>query len=246
MRATLLAGSIVVLCAAMAVSLFAQNGAPLENSKQMVVVTTADWTAIQGTMQLYERAGNGWSRTGEPIAVVVGRSGLGWGSGLIASVRKPSDPIKHEGDGRSPAGIFPIGAAFGFDEQKPEWLKLPYMPLNAATECVDDAGSSYYNAVVDRVATLKPDWNSSEKMRSIDVYRWGVVVDQNTARQQGAGSCIFLHIWNGPERPTAGCTAMERAKLEDVMKWLDPSAHPVMVALPRAEYERLRSTFQLP
>lgn len=246
MRATLLVGCIGLLCAVVAVSSFGQNGSPLQSAKQLVVVTTADWGAIQGTMQRYERSGNGWSKVGQPIAVVVGRTGMGWGSGLIASATKTGDPVKQEGDGRSPAGVFPIGSAFGYDEQKPEWLKLPYVPLNAATECVDDAGSSYYNAVVDRVSTASPNWNSSEKMRSIDVYRWGVVVNQNAARERAAGSCIFLHIWKGPERPTAGCTAMEQAKLEELMQWLDPSAHPLMVTLPRAEYDRLRSTWQLP
>jgi D-alanyl-D-alanine dipeptidase len=243
MRANLWVGCIGVLCAALSISSFAQSRSPLESAKQLILVTTPEWGSNQGMMYRYERSGNGWSQVGEPIAVVVGSGGLGWGSGLIAPAMRAGDPTKHEGDGRSPAGVFSISAAFGFEEEKPEWLRLPYLPLNDATECVDDASSSYYNAVVDRV---KPDWNSSEKMRSIDVYRWGVVVNQNAARERGAGSCIFLHIWKGPVRPTAGCTAMEQPKLEKLLRWLDSSAHPLMVALPRAEYDRLRSTWQLP
>ena len=83
---------------------------------------------------------------------------------------KAGDPAKHEGDGRSPAGVFPIGAAFGFEEEKPEWLRLPYLPLNDATECVDDAGSSYYNAVVDRV---KPDWNRFSPTKAVNQSQFG-------------------------------------------------------------------------
>lgn len=246
MRPIFVLAGISVLCLAAAIAVSGETATPLRDARQLVVVTTPDWKDIHGTLRRYERAGNGWSTVGEAIPVVIGRSGLGWGLGAVHPVARAEDPVKQEGDGRSPAGVFPIGAAFGYDTAKPQWLKLPYIPLGASTECVDDATSDYYNAVVDRVATLKPEWNSSEKMRSIDVYRWGVVVNQNSGRKRGGGSCIFLHIWNGPERPTAGCTAMEQAKLEELMRWLDASAHPAMVALPIAEYERRRSEWGLP
>lgn len=244
MRTTLLRCFVVLF--ALRIVCLGQTGAPLETVRQLVVVTTPDWNTSNGTLQLFERNDAGWSRVGGPIQVVVGRSGLGWGSGFHASAAKFGDPVKREGDGRSPAGVFPIGAAFGFDPEKPDWLKLAYISLTSATECVDDPSSRYYNAVVDRVATVKSDWSSSEKMRSIGVYRWGVVVNQNTARQPGAGSCIFLHIWSGPEQPTAGCTAMEQGNLEQLMGWLDERSKPLMVTLPRREYERLRSQWQLP
>lgn len=237
---------VSLICTAMLLGASARAGAPLGNARQLVVVTTPDWNDIHGKLYRYERSKIGWTRVGEPFSVVIGRKGLGWGLGTVSSLRKPGDPVKQEGDGRSPAGVFPIGAGFGYDSQKPDWMKLPYIPLTSATECVDDAKSEYYNAVVDRVATLKPDWDSSEKMRSIDVYRWGVVVNQNAAHQRSGGSCIFLHIWHGPERPTAGCTAMEESQLEELIRWLDPSANPSMVALPQAEYDRLRSEWQLP
>lgn len=241
---------MISLLAAVSVGATGQGGAsPMQDAGQALVVITPDWNSSTGTLQRYERTSEGWRRAGDSFPVVIGRSGMGWGLGLNSErsdglVKDP--PVKKEGDGRSPAGIFPIGAAFGYDESKPEWLKLAYVPLTPATECVDDVKSEYYNAVVDRLALDKAGWDSSEKMREIEVYRWGVIVNQNAERQRGAGSCIFLHLWKGPQSSTAGCTAMEAAHLEEVMRWLDPAAKPVLITLPATEYERLRPEWNLP
>lgn len=40
------------------------------------------------------------------------------------------------------------------------------------------------------------------------------------------GSGIFLHSWVGG--PTAGCVALSRARLLAVLRWLEPSTHPVI------------------
>src|SRR5215469_13541208 len=77
-------------------------------STQMVVVTTPDWNAPEGRLQRYERDAphKKWQAVGEPISVVVGKSGLGWGAGVVANddlrIRSATDPVKKEGDGRAP------------------------------------------------------------------------------------------------------------------------------------------------
>jgi L,D-peptidoglycan transpeptidase YkuD (ErfK/YbiS/YcfS/YnhG family) len=69
----------------------------------------------------------------------------------------------------------------------------------------------------------------------------GVIVGYNAAPPtKGRGSCIFLHIWAGPRSTTAGCTAMDASELDQLTRWLDRVRRPVLVQLPRAEYERLR------
>jgi D-alanyl-D-alanine dipeptidase len=229
----------------MAVFASASSRSPLSGSRQALIVIASDWSSNTGQLLRYEHVGKEWKRVGDVIPVVLGRNGMAWGAGFQTDL-PPGAPVKREGDGRSPAGVFALGPAFGFDAEKPAWLKLAYVPLTSATECVDDRQSSYYNSVVDRVPSVSADWNSSEKMRQIDVYRWGVVVDQNSERSPGAGSCVFLHIWHGADKPTAGCTAMEQPNLEQVMRWLDPSKRPVLVALPESEYERLRRAWGLP
>jgi D-alanyl-D-alanine dipeptidase len=229
------------------------SGTPLAPARQLILVTTRDWTAVQGTLQRFERksAGGAWKRVGGAVPVVVGRGGLGWGEGLSAPPTRDvasATPAKKEGDGRAPAGVFRLGPAFGFaPRSEASWLRMPYTPLAPSVECVDDVASLHYNLIVDRDAVKPVDWNSSERMRSVEGYRWGLVVEHNAdAPVPGRGSCIFLHIWAGPEKGTAGCTAMERTNLEELLHWLDLKKRPLLVQLPEGEYARLRSAWRLP
>jgi L,D-peptidoglycan transpeptidase YkuD (ErfK/YbiS/YcfS/YnhG family) len=221
---------------------------PLKGSQQVLLVLTDGWDTVNGTMQRFERpSGNEpWRPAGAAVPVVVGRTGLAWGSG-VASAHGPG-PVKQEGDGKSPAGVFRLSTAFGQTPDKPASWLLPYRYLSDDVECVDDARSASYNRLTTRRAEARADWSSSEKMWQEPLYKWGVVVDYNTTPrvQPGGGSCIFLHIWKGPGRGTAGCTAMEEPALTTTMAWLAPNAAPLLVQLPRAEYERLKSAWRLP
>jgi D-alanyl-D-alanine dipeptidase len=219
----------------------------------MIVVTTPGWNAVEGKLQAYERSepGKAWRAVGKPIAIVVGLHGMGWGLGEIVTddSRLPADPVKKEGDGRSPAGVFALGTAFGDASQPLPGLKTSYQQLTPSLECVDDARSKFYNRLVDR-STVAADWNSSEHMRAVgEAYRWGVVVDHNGGARSpvpGAGSCVFLHVWGGPTHGTAGCTAMAQDQLEKLLVWLDPARKPLLVELPEPAYERLTSRWKLP
>jgi D-alanyl-D-alanine dipeptidase len=226
---------------------------PLQSSTQIVVVTTPDWSTVDGQLQRYERAqpNKRWKSVGNPITIVVGKNGLGWGAGIIPTdnpaARSPQDPVKKEGDGKSPAGIFRLSTAFGYAAQPPPGWKMPYLSLTPSIECVDDPASHFYNRVIDR-ASVTPDWNSSEHMASEgEAYRWGVVVDHNVnPAVPGVGSCVFLHIWAGPGQGTSGCTAMPQEQLEPILAWLDPARNPLLVQLPLAKYKNLRRHWHLP
>ena len=181
------------------------------------------------------------------VPVVVGRTGLAWGDGVV-DAGAAAGPHKREGDGKAPAGVFRLGPAFGFaTRRESSWLPAAYRPLTPSTECVDDTASRRYNLLVERAASGDVDWNSSERMRSVEGYRWGLVVMHNAAPPvAGRGSCIFLHVWAGPGRGTAGCTAMEESSLTELLRWLDPQKRPLLVQLPEGEYTRLRAPWRLP
>ena len=227
----------------------AQSASPLAQSTQLLLVTTADWDTVGGTLHRFARADTKaeWSEIGTPIPIVVGRNGLGWGLGLNPKT-KAKGPVKKEGDGKSPAGIFRLSSAFGFAAPADmKNIKLPYQQLTDQIECVDDVKSTNYNSVVDRGHFASPDWNSSEKMKTVGQYRLGVVVDHNTdPREPGSGSCIFLHIWKDAQTGTSGCTAMSSSNIDVVVPWLDPAANPVLVQLPNSDYHKLRAKWQLP
>jgi D-alanyl-D-alanine dipeptidase len=245
---------LLALASAAALNAQAAPADVLAGARQLLVVTTPAPDAIDGRLQRYERgrADQTWRAVGDAVPIVVGKSGLAWGSGLIPA----SAPglVKKEGDGRSPEGVFALGTSFGYAAAALRGAKLAYLPLDANTECVDDPASQHYNRVVGR-NTVAPDWNSSERMRNMgESYRWGIVVDHNNIAAPatdpkpvaGGGSCIFLHVWKGPGKGTAGCTAMAQPDIESLLTWLDPDRHPLLVQLTAANYARLRSAWQLP
>ena len=217
------------------------------SSLQALLVRTPDWPAQRGSLQRFQRArpGASWTPVGEPFPVTLGRGGMGWGRGLHPAEPGPG-PVKAEGDGRSPAGVFRLSAVFGLVNPRSEPGGLPFYETTETLEAVDDGASRYYNRIVDRSQVADPDWQSSERMR-IELYRVGIVVDHNADPPlPGAGSCIFLHLWKGETEPTAGCTASTLPSMAMLAGWLEAEAHPVLVQLPEAEYQRLRQPWSLP
>lgn len=220
----------------------------IDRSQQLVVVTTPGWSSTTGSMQRFERSSSevGWRALDRPEPIVVGRTGLAWGVGFDGV--SAEGPHKREGDGKSPAGVFPLDTLFGFaSADSVSGLKLPYVQLLPTTDCVDDTTSSHYNTVVDKSAVSRVDWSSAEHMRQVGQYAVGVIVGYNGAPPvKGRGSCIFLHIWSGPGSHTAGCTAFSEPKVRAVMSWLDASKRPLLVQLTANQYASLRIRWKLP
>jgi L,D-peptidoglycan transpeptidase YkuD (ErfK/YbiS/YcfS/YnhG family) len=219
----------------------------MSGSRQCLVVTSAGWDATTGELRAFEKSPAGsWKIVGAIVPVVLGKKGLAWGSGLFPAPE--AGPHKIEGDNKATAGIFRLGPAFGYaSSDHARWIKLPYVSVTKNTEGVDDPESRYYNQLVDRTKVAKVDWRSSEKMLRPDVlYKWGVFVAHNASAKPGAGSCIFLHIWRDPSGATAGCTAMPEQDLVKMLRWLDPAAHPVLIQMPRPQYDAAGATLELP
>ena len=224
----------------LAVAGCAQAQSPPEYRQQLLIVAE-EATSTTGWLQPMETDDDGWTPRGERIPVVFGRGGVG---------------PKREGDGRSPEGRFPVGDAFGYGVQPPPGLKLPWQALTASSVCVDDPGSSKYNQIVE-AEPGRDDFESAEQMRrdlayGDGLYEYGVVVGYNPRGERepetgaGKGSCIFLHVWRSDSSPTAGCTAMDKEALLDLLAWLDPAAEPVVVQGSREYLEALASRGVLP
>ena len=228
---------------------------PVAATRQLVVVTTPAWESTQGTLREFARdSGGDWHQVGDPHAVVIGRAGAGWGAGVHAAPPDSvaaGDPVKREGDGRAPAGIFAIGTAFGYAAQAS--TALPYAPMDAGDYCIDVPASPLYNRIVDAAEVGQAAIEGSTEPMRRDLhadgdqrYRLGFVIEHNAQAVPQAGSCIFAHLWKAPDAPTAGCTAMAPSTMEALLGWLDPAMQPRFVLLPEAEYAQLQDAWHLP
>jgi D-alanyl-D-alanine dipeptidase len=217
--------------------------------KQMILVTTAGWDAVQARLSCFERGArkDSWKQTWPASDAVVGRNGLAWGIGLHGS-HPPDGPTKKEGDGRAPAGAFRLHEAFGYAAARDAKItSFPYLPITPTMEGVDDISSKYYNRLQDSATISDKDWKSSEIMLRPDgLYRWGLVVEHNWKPIPGLGSCIFLHIWLGTNQGTTGCTAMPAVTIEKIVRWVDATKHPILVQLPSEVYIRVKDQWKLP
>ncbi|MDP3464551.1 MAG: L,D-transpeptidase family protein [Sulfuricurvum sp.] len=199
--------------------------------EQLVVVLSPEQNSTAGWLQRYEKEVV-WHTVGEPVHVTLGRSGLGWAEGY--------ETLKMEGDGRSPAGVFPITSTFGYDPQPNS--TMPYFHADEKLICVDDVNDSHYN----KMALLNPQNppKSYEVMRRSDgVYRHGAIIDYNPNGISGRGSCIFFHLNKTNNTPTSGCTAMDEKPLLEMLSWLDPEKKPRLLQVPRSECEKYQKEF---
>lgn len=214
----------------------------MENSEQLLMVTTADWHQSKGTLQRYQRATDrSWAKVGGPLPVAVGEKGLAWGVEIQDKSIKYS---KHEGDKKTPAGVYALGPAFGFNPEPT--VRLPFFQLTDTSVCVDDSQSQFYNQLVDS-AKVKPDWQSGEKMREIPEYQWGMVVKYNmNPPVKKAGTCIFIHLFNERKDGTAGCIALSEANLKELLAWLEPEQHPIIAIFPKSAYREVNVAWHLP
>lgn len=224
------------------------------NATQLVVVISDNWDANTGQLYQFSRsAGQPWQPVGQNGAVDLGRNGTAWGLGLHPA---QNGPQKQEGDGKAPAGLFRLSAAFGALPTLA--TQMPYQQMSKFDYCIDVPTSPLYNQTLD-IRQFKPEWTagSSEPMRrdlmaekADGVYEKGLFIDHNfsdgEARQTGAGSCIFMHLKSPDGRKTAGCTALSADHFTALLQWLTPQAQPLYLLLPASEYQRLQQEWQLP
>jgi len=222
---------------------------PWSTAQQLVLVITPDWNSSRGVLRTYARVGRDWQGAGASVPVVIGRNGAAWGLGLHSP--QTDGPIKREGDGRSPAGVFAIGTAFGYAAS--ESVALSYRALADDDYCIDVSTSPLYNRLVAaRDVGAAAVAGSTEPMRrdihfnGDEAYKVGFVIEHNPHGTPNAGSCIFAHLWKSADSATSGCTAMAEPVMRDLLHWLQPQQRPVFVLLPDAVYRRLRADWQLP
>ena len=207
-----------------------------EPHQQVILVTSLAWSHSQATLQRFEKQAGEWKKVATPLSVQLGRNGLAWGRGL--HIIQAINNLKQEGDGKAPAGIFKLGSSFGYAKTALPQQSYPYRQVGKRDYYIDDSNSKDYNQWIKIAPHLqnspKQYWKSYEKMRRSDaLYALGVEIQHNKSPIiANAGSAIFMHIWKDQHTSTAGCTALSKQNLQDILQWLDAAKHPLLVQVP--------------
>jgi len=207
--------------------------APLADAKRLVLVTAPGMNDVAATMRVYERASanEAWRALGDTEPATIGRAGMGWSQFFLKLARR-GEPLKVEGDKRTPAGIYRIGRSFGILASS----RAGYLQVTPDTICVHDLSSPAYNTIASR-ARVGPAVHAENMSRILPMYRRGLLVDYPTDARKQAGSCIFIHVWRSPTTGTAGCVAVPEPRVEALQDFAAGGA--VLAILPRGALDRL-------
>ena len=148
---------------------------------------------------------------------------------------------KHEGDGKTPLGLFDLGVAFGTHNLN---IDYPYIKIQDNDYWVDDSASPYYNQLVrvgedippfnyPYITSLKSkNFNSAEHLKGYEKqYEYAVFIEFNSHQtsngtiEPSKGSAIFLHC-HGDAGYTSGCIAISKEDMEYIMNYLNRNGKP--------------------
>lgn len=216
--------------------------------RQCVLGIAPDWNSSRVEIRVFEKQGREWSQTLGPWSGRLGKKGIAWGLGLHPV--PPGVAMKREGDLRAPAGVFPIGGAYGYADAIKKNPSLPYLQITPRDLWVEDPVSPDYNRHVRLDAEPATAWEKKQQMKQGDhAHSLKLFIAHNPApgAVPGAGSSIFFHIWRtAGAKPSAGCTTLSEPNLRDLIAAIDPAKNPLYVLLPEEEYRRVAREWKLP
>ena len=178
------------------------------DSRQVVAVYGDGKDSAKSTAVLYAKEGSTWDRV---------RS---WSA---HNGKKGWTTDHHEGDNRSPVGVFTLSDAGGV--MKNPGAKLPYT-RSAAFAAPRSWAKSY--------------WRDFDYVIAIDYNRVKGTPPNDPTRPEGEGKggSIWLHMDHGSG--TSACVSLSESAMEYLLRTLDPDRHPVVVMGDRADLKRSR------
>lgn len=185
----------------------------LGKSQQLLWVEPT--STFQSDMQIFEKTQGQWklatiTHLPQRFPVVIGLFGFA----------DPKD--KTEGDKKSPTGLYGFGGLFGkFPQSFPN---EKYKQVTVADKWIDDQTHPDYNKWIVGETTAK---SFEYLLRKDQAYDMAAVINYNmNPIVPGKGSAIFMHIWSGSVIGTAGCVAMNKDNLDQVLHWMDQNKNP--------------------
>ena len=160
-------------------------------------------------VDVYEKTAAGWQAVAAGIPAHVGSAGMA--------------PETHDGQMKTPMGVFTLDFAFGTAPDPGGGLK--YVQVGPDHWWDGDMKSPTYNTMqVCKKSQCPFDTNPSSGTENLQIpqYRHAVVMGVNEQRVPGNGGAFFLHSSDGGS--TAGCVSIDDATLVGITKWLRPGA----------------------
>lgn len=135
-----------------------------------------------------------------------------------AGVRPAAE--KREGDGASPLGVWPMRRVLYRPDREPApRTRLPSAALTPQDGWCDAPGDPSYN----RPVRLPYPASAEHMWREDRVYDLIVILGHNDDPPVSPmGSAIFLHLIQPDGAPTAGCVAVQRADMLDLLALAQP------------------------
>ena len=184
------------------------------SATQLITVVARTRASTQGSLRLWTKRAGCWRQSAGPWKAWLGQRG--------------TSPAKREGDRRTPTGIFGFLRTMYGIAPSPR-VRYGYRRVVCGDWWVEDPASPSYNRFRHvRCGSTPPFRTKSEDLsRSPTAYRHFAVIAYNTSPVvPGRGSGIFFHVSTG--RPTLGCVSLPLPRLVATLRWLRPSADPLI------------------
>ena len=186
--------------------------AAVARPRQVVTVSAPTARATTARLSVFELDAAGrYRRVAGPWTARVGYNGVG---------------RAHEGSGRTPAGVWPLGVAFGVGTKNPG-TRLSWFTATSRDVWGSDVRSpATYNRHL-RCARGSCPLREAHAERLVHypvAYRYAIFIGYNAPPRTvvGAGSAFFVHVGTGTA--TAGCVSVSRARVVWLLRRLSPGA----------------------
>jgi L,D-peptidoglycan transpeptidase YkuD (ErfK/YbiS/YcfS/YnhG family) len=188
---------------------------------QLITVDAPGYGLTSATFSAWERQGSCWVAVYGPWIARIGANGF-------------SDHHV-EGDNTTPTGAYGIGSEMYGNAPNPG-VQYPYQQVVCGDWWDEDPSSPEYNTFQYVPCGETPSFggDSEALWEETGVYPSFAVIDYNTSPVvPGAGSAIFIAANLGS--PTEGCVGLPVEELDQLLRWLNPAAFPLVVLGPDSE-----------
>ncbi|MGU8763813.1 L,D-transpeptidase family protein [Clostridium perfringens] len=189
----------------------------LENSNQIIVVTTNNMSTSYCNIEIYEKNDSGEWNNIDSTTGRVGANGLAYIENRVQSTNT------------TPAGVMSITGAFGVKNNP--GTKLDYIKVNNNMYWDLNSENSTYN----RLINYNPGGDYEHLISYPRQYEYSLITDYNHNQVPNKGGAIFVHCLG--RGATGGCVSMPREKIIEILKWIDPKKNPKILVIPKDDLD---------